>query len=72
MPGEQLLETQASGGSIMFWGTFTLASVGLVILIECTITCVEYVKIIADHLHPITLDVFPDDDGTLQQDVSTK
>ncbi|GBN74418.1 hypothetical protein AVEN_252264-1 [Araneus ventricosus] len=54
LPGEQLLpsctagHTQAGGGGIMLWGTFSWADLGPVV--EQTMKAANYLNIIADQL----------------------
>ncbi|GBN38416.1 Transposable element Tcb1 transposase, partial [Araneus ventricosus] len=56
LPGEQLLlsctagHTQADGGGIMLWGTFSWAALGPVVVVEQTMKAANYLNIIADQL----------------------
>ncbi|GBM64829.1 hypothetical protein AVEN_197962-1 [Araneus ventricosus] len=65
LPGEQLLpsctagHTQAGGGGIELWGTFSWAALGLVVVVEQTMKAVNYLNTIADELHPYMAFVFP-------------
>lgn len=74
LPGEQLLpqctvgHTQAGGGGIMLWGTFSWASPGPVVVVERTMNATGYLNIIADQLHPYMASVFPAGNGIFQQD----
>ncbi|GBL74166.1 Transposable element Tc1 transposase [Araneus ventricosus] len=74
LPGEQLLpsctagHTQADGGGIMLWGTFSWASLGPVVVVEQTMKAANYLNIIADQLHPYMSFVFPTGNGIFQQD----
>ncbi|GBM81448.1 Transposable element Tc1 transposase [Araneus ventricosus] len=72
LTGEQLLpsctecHTQADGGGIMLWGTFSWATLGPVV--EETRKAAIYMNIIADQLHPYMVFVFPTGNGIFQQD----
>ncbi|GFU03065.1 transposable element Tc1 transposase [Trichonephila clavipes] len=74
LPGEQLLpqctvgHTQAGGGGIMLWGTFSWASLGLVVVVEQTMNATGYLNIIADQLHPYMTSVFPAGNGMFEQE----
>lgn len=74
LPGEQLLpsctagHTQAGGGGIMLWGTFSWATLGPVVVVEQTMNAANYLNIIADQLHPYMASVFPTGNGIFQQD----
>ncbi|GBM29530.1 hypothetical protein AVEN_212249-1 [Araneus ventricosus] len=74
LPGEQLLpsctadNTQAGGGDIMLWGTFSWAALGAVVVVEQTMNAANYLNIIADQLHPYMAFVFPTGNGIFQQD----
>ncbi|GBM81977.1 Transposable element Tcb2 transposase [Araneus ventricosus] len=74
LPGEQLLpsctagHTQAGGGGIMLWGTFSWAALGPVVAVEQTMKAVNYLNIIADQLHPYVAFVFPTGSRFFQQD----
>ncbi|GFV99621.1 transposable element Tcb1 transposase [Trichonephila clavipes] len=74
LPGEQLLpqctvgHTQAGGGGILLWGTFSWASLGPVVVVEQTMNTTGYLNIIADQLHPYMVSVFPAGNGMFQQD----
>ncbi|GBO33815.1 hypothetical protein AVEN_224183-1 [Araneus ventricosus] len=74
LPGEQLLpsctvgHTQAGGGGIMLWRTFSWAALGPVVAIEQTMKAVNYLTIIADQLYPYMAFVFPTGNGIFQQD----
>ncbi|XP_068085720.1 uncharacterized protein [Anabrus simplex] len=56
LPGEQLLDTctagrrHAGGGSIMLWGTSAWAHIGLVELVQGTMTAKKYRQLFADHI----------------------
>ncbi|GBL85036.1 Transposable element Tc1 transposase [Araneus ventricosus] len=73
LPGEQLLpsctagHTQAGGGGIMLWWTFSWAALGPVV-VEQTMKAANYLNIIADQLHPYMAFVFPTRNGIFQQD----
>ncbi|GBM41833.1 Transposable element Tc1 transposase [Araneus ventricosus] len=58
--------TQAGGGGFMFWGTFSWAALGPVVVVEQTMKAANYLNIIADQLHPYMAFVFPT--GIFQQD----
>ncbi|GBM05885.1 Transposable element Tc1 transposase [Araneus ventricosus] len=66
LPGEQLLpsctagHTQADGGSIMLWGTFSCVALGPVVMVEQTMKATNYLNIIVDQ--------FPTGNGIFQQD----
>ncbi|GBN76504.1 Transposable element Tc1 transposase [Araneus ventricosus] len=74
LPGEQLLpscpagHTQASGGGIMLWGTFSWAALRPVVVVEQTMKAANYLNITADQLHPYMVFVFPTGNGIFQQD----
>ncbi|GBM21711.1 hypothetical protein AVEN_118252-1 [Araneus ventricosus] len=74
LPGEQLLpsctagHTQAGGGGIMLWKTFSWAALGPVVVAEQTMKAANYLNIIADQLHPYMAFVFPTRNGIFQQD----
>ncbi|GBL78944.1 Transposable element Tc1 transposase [Araneus ventricosus] len=74
LPGEQLLpsctagHTQAGGGGIMLWGTFSWTALRPVVVVEQTMKAVNYLNIIADELHPYMVFVFPTGNGIFQQD----
>ncbi|GBM27677.1 Transposable element Tc1 transposase [Araneus ventricosus] len=74
LPGEQLLpscaagHTQAGGGVIMLWGTFSWAAMLPVFVVEQTMKAANYLNIIADQLHPYMAFVFPTGNGIFQQD----
>ncbi|GBL98023.1 Transposable element Tc1 transposase [Araneus ventricosus] len=74
LPGEQLLpsctagHTQAGGGGIMLWGTFSWAALGSIVVVEQTMKAANYLNIIADQLHPYMAFVFPTGNGIFQQD----
>ncbi|GBN26526.1 hypothetical protein AVEN_236015-1 [Araneus ventricosus] len=76
LPGEQLLpscragHTQAGGGGIMLWGTFSWAALGAVVVVEQTMKAANYLNIIADKLHPYIAFVFATGNGIFQQDNS--
>ncbi|GFV63316.1 transposable element Tc1 transposase [Trichonephila clavipes] len=73
LPCEQLLpqctvsHTQAGGGSIMLWGTFSWAFLGPVVVVEQTMNATGYLNIIADQLHPYMASVFPAGNAMFQQ-----
>ncbi|GBM19806.1 Transposable element Tcb2 transposase [Araneus ventricosus] len=52
----------------MFWGTFSWAALGPVVVVEQTMKAANYLKTIADQLHPYTASVFPTGNGLFQQD----
>ncbi|GBN25451.1 Transposable element Tcb1 transposase [Araneus ventricosus] len=70
---EQLLpsctagHTQAGGGGIMLWGTFSWTALGPVVMVEQTMKAANYLNIIADQLHPYMAFVFPTGNGIFQQ-----
>ncbi|GBM53193.1 Transposable element Tc1 transposase [Araneus ventricosus] len=74
MPGELLFpsctagHTQAGGGGIMLWGTFSWAAMGPVVVVERTMKAVNYLSIIADQLHLYMEFVFPTGNRSFQQD----
>ncbi|GBN71093.1 Transposable element Tc1 transposase [Araneus ventricosus] len=74
LPGEQLLpscstsHTQAGGGGIMLWGTFSWAFLGPVFVLEQTMKAANYLNIIADQLHPYMAFVVPTGNGIFQKD----
>ncbi|GBM40893.1 Transposable element Tc1 transposase [Araneus ventricosus] len=74
LPGEKLLpsctesHTQAGGGGIMIWGTFSWAALGPVVVVEQTMKAANYLNIIADQMHPYMAFVFPTGNGNFQQD----
>ncbi|GBM97699.1 Transposable element Tc1 transposase [Araneus ventricosus] len=74
LPGEQLLpsfttgHTQAGGGGIMLWGTFSWAALGPVVVVEQIMKAANYLNIIADQLHPYMAFVFRSGNGIFQQD----
>ncbi|GBM23434.1 Transposable element Tcb1 transposase [Araneus ventricosus] len=74
LPGEQLLPsctaglTQAGGGDIMLWGTFSWVALEPVVVVEQTIKAANYLHITADQLHPYTAFVFLTGNGIFQQD----
>ncbi|GBN77436.1 hypothetical protein AVEN_146607-1 [Araneus ventricosus] len=74
LPGEQLLPScteghiQAGGGGIMRLGMFSWAALGPVVVVEQTMKSANYLKIIADQLHPYMAFVFPTGNGIFQQD----
>ncbi|GBM02420.1 Transposable element Tc1 transposase [Araneus ventricosus] len=74
LPGEQLFpsctagHTQAGGGGIMLWGTFSWAALGPIVVVEQTMKAANYLNIIADQLHPYMAFVFPTGNGIFQQD----
>ncbi|GBM98318.1 Transposable element Tc1 transposase [Araneus ventricosus] len=74
LPGEQLVpsyaagHTQAGGGSIMLWGTFSWAALGPVVVVEQTMKAANYLNITADQLHLYIAFVFPTGNGIFQQD----
>ncbi|GBM82874.1 Transposable element Tcb2 transposase [Araneus ventricosus] len=59
---------QAGGGGIMLWGTFSLAALGPVLVVEQTMKVANYLNIIADQLHLYMTFVFPTRNGIFQQD----
>ncbi|GBM17643.1 Transposable element Tc1 transposase [Araneus ventricosus] len=73
LPGEQLLpsctagHTQAGGGGIMLWGTFSWAVLCPVVVVEQTMKVANYLNIIADQLHSYMAFVFPTGNGIFQQ-----
>ncbi|GBN02886.1 hypothetical protein AVEN_153238-1 [Araneus ventricosus] len=74
LPCEQLLSscttghTQAGGGGIMLWGTFSWAALGLVVVVEQTMKAANYLNIIADQLHLYMEFFFPTENRSFQQD----
>ncbi|GBN90008.1 Transposable element Tc1 transposase [Araneus ventricosus] len=74
LPSEQLLppcttgHTQAGGGGIMLWETFSWAALGPVVVIEQTMKALNYLNIITDQLHPYMVFVFPTGNEIFQQD----
>ncbi|GBM65648.1 Transposable element Tc1 transposase [Araneus ventricosus] len=74
LPGKQLLpsctagHTQAGGGGIMLWGTFSWAALRPVVVVEQTMKAANYLNIIADQLHPCMAFAFPIGNGIFQQD----
>ncbi|GFW51764.1 transposable element Tc1 transposase [Trichonephila clavipes] len=74
LPGEKLLpqctvgHTQAGGGSIMLWGTFSWTFLGPVVVVKHTMNATGYLNIITDQLHPYVASVFPAGNGMFQQD----
>ncbi|GBM52227.1 Transposable element Tc1 transposase [Araneus ventricosus] len=74
LPGEQLLpsciagHTQAGGGGIMLWGTFSWAALGPVVVVEQTMKAANYLNITADQLHHYMAFVFPTGNGIFQQE----
>ncbi|GBO08807.1 hypothetical protein AVEN_107584-1 [Araneus ventricosus] len=63
--------TQAGGGGIMLWGTFSWAALGPVVVVEHTMKAAIYLNIIAHRLHPYMAFVFPTGNGIFQQDNAT-
>ncbi|GBL89575.1 Transposable element Tc1 transposase [Araneus ventricosus] len=76
LPGEQLLpsctagHTQAGGGGIMLWGTFSWVALGPIVVVEQTMKAANYLNIIAEQLHPYMAFVSPTGNGIFQQDSS--
>ncbi|GBM09694.1 Transposable element Tc1 transposase [Araneus ventricosus] len=74
LPREHLLpsctagHTQAGGGGIMLWGTFSWAALGPVVVVEQTMKAANYLNVIADQLHSYMAFVFPTGNGIFQQD----
>ncbi|GBO44027.1 Transposable element Tc1 transposase, partial [Araneus ventricosus] len=74
LPGEQLLpsctagHTQAGGGGIMIWGTFSWAALGPTVVVEQTMKAANYLNIIVDQLHLYMAFVFTTGNGIFQQD----
>ncbi|GBL91250.1 hypothetical protein AVEN_195135-1 [Araneus ventricosus] len=74
LPGEQLLpsctagHTQAGGGGIMLWETFSRVAMGPVVVVEQTMKPANYLNIIADQLHPYMTFVFPTGNRIFLQD----
>ncbi|GBM53727.1 Transposable element Tc1 transposase [Araneus ventricosus] len=74
LPGEPLLSsctaghTQAGGGCIMLWVTFSWVSLGPVVLVEQTMKAANYLNITVDQLHPYMAFVFPTGNEIFQQD----
>ncbi|GBM31322.1 hypothetical protein AVEN_91312-1 [Araneus ventricosus] len=60
--------TQAGGGGIMLWGTFSWATLGPVVVVEETMKAANYLNIIEDQLHLHMAFVFPTGNGIFQQD----
>ncbi|KAI4885477.1 hypothetical protein NFI96_007017 [Prochilodus magdalenae] len=56
------------GGTVMVWGMFSWHSLGPLIRVEDTLSRAGYESILADHVHPYMLTVFPGADGIFQQD----
>ncbi|GBL96680.1 hypothetical protein AVEN_89355-1 [Araneus ventricosus] len=52
----------------MFWGIFSWAALGPVVVVEQTMKAANYLNIIADQLHPYMAFVFPTGNGIFQQD----
>ncbi|GBN45984.1 Transposable element Tcb1 transposase [Araneus ventricosus] len=67
-PLVQQVNTQAGGGGIMLWGTFSWADLGPVVVVEQTMKAANYLIIIADQLHPYMAFSFPIGNGIFQQD----
>ncbi|GBM76409.1 Transposable element Tc1 transposase [Araneus ventricosus] len=74
LPGEQLFlsytadHSQAGGGGMMLWGTFSWAALEPVVVVEQTMKAANYPNITADQLHPYMAFVFPTGNGIFQQD----
>ncbi|KFM58856.1 hypothetical protein X975_26253, partial [Stegodyphus mimosarum] len=60
--------TQASGGTIMLWRTFSLAVLGPLVMVEQTMKDANYLSIIADNLYPYMVSVFPTGNRIFHQD----
>ncbi|KAJ4440979.1 hypothetical protein ANN_10828 [Periplaneta americana] len=74
LPGEQPIDTctvgrrQAGCSSIMLWGTFTLASMNPVVIVQGTMKATVYRTLVAEHVHPFMTAMFPKGSGIFQQD----
>lgn len=67
-PSCQMTTLQAGGGGIMVWGMFSWSTLGPLISVETSLNSTEYLRIVADHVHPFMAVMFPDGDGYFQQD----
>ena len=61
-------QTQAGGGGIMHWGTFSWASLLLAVVIKQTLNATKCINIISGQLHPYISSVFPTENRMFQQD----
>ncbi len=59
---------QAGGGSLMVWGIFSWHTLGPLVPIEHRLNATAYLSIVADHVHPFMITVYPSSDDYFQQD----
>ncbi len=54
---------QAASGDVMVWGIFSWHTLGLLVSIEHRLNTTAYLSIVADHVHPFMITVYPSSDG---------
>ncbi len=59
---------QAGGGCVMVWGIFSWHTLGPLVPIEHCLNATAFLSIVADHVHPFMITVYPSSDGYFQQD----
>ncbi len=59
---------QAAGGGVMVWGIFSWHTLGPLVPIEHCLYATANLSIVADHVHPFMITVYPSSDGYFQQD----
>ncbi len=59
---------QAASGGVMVWGIFSWHTLGLLVSIEHCLNTTAYLRIVADHVHPFMITVYPSSDDYFQQD----
>ncbi len=59
---------QAGGGGVMVWGIFYWHTLSPLVPIEHCLNATAYLSIVADHVHPFMITVYPSSDGYFQQD----
>ncbi len=53
---------QAGSGGVMVWGIFSWHTLGLLVSIEHCLNTTAYLSIVADHVHPFMITVYPSSD----------
>ncbi len=67
-PSCLLSVVQAGGGGVMVWGIFSWHTLGPLVPIDHHLNATAYLSIVADHIHPFMITVYPSSDDYFQQD----
>ncbi len=59
---------QAGGGGVMVWGIYSWHTLGPLVPNEHRLNTTAYLSIVAEHVHPFMITVYPSSDGYFKQD----